>query len=93
MDGKERLVSLWRVLRLPTDAIGACSMDYDLLCPHCHVAGRGDVHLRIMEDDSGFRCAGIGHEYRWNAPHVRCAPREPARLRLPLGAMPEAAIA
>ena len=79
MDGKDRLMDLWRVLRLPNDAIRACSKDYDLLCPHCRVAGRGDVHLRILLDDSGFRCVGIGHEYRWGEPHVRCVPRQVER--------------
>lgn len=92
MDGKDRLLYLWRCLQLPTDTIGACSNDYDLLCPYCRVAGRGDVHLRILRDDSGFRCVGIGHEYRWSAPHVRCVPREPERrtAQMHVEAMPEA---
>jgi len=83
MDGKDRLLYLWRWLRLPTDAIGACSKDYDLLCPYCRVAGRGEVHLRILNDDSGFRCVGIGHEYRWSAPHIRCATPRKTEHRTP----------
>jgi len=70
MDGRDRLVYLWRLLRLPADTIGECSKDYDLLCPYCRVAGRGEVHLKILGDDSGFRCVGIGHEYRWGAPQA-----------------------
>ena len=92
MDGKDRLLYLWRWLRLPTETIGECSRDYDLLCPHCRVAGRGDVHLQILRDDSGFRCVDLGHEYRWNAPHVRCVPRESERRNapIPLGVTPAA---
>ena len=91
MDGKDRLVDLWRWLRLPTETIGECSRDYDLLCPYCRVAGRGDVHLKILGDDSGFRCVAVGHEYRWSAPHVRCVPREterrPVPVRMPMPAI------
>ena len=54
------------------------------LCPHCRVAGRGDVHLKILGDDSGFRCVAVGHEYRWNAPHLRGVAREPERRPVPV---------
>jgi hypothetical protein len=84
MDGKDRLLYLWRWLRLPSEAIGACSRDYDLLCPYCRVAGRGEVHLKILGDDSGFRCVSLGHEFRWHAPHVRVEREQPDHRLLPV---------
>lgn len=65
MNGKDRLLHLWRWLKVPSDDIRACSRDYDLLCPHCRGAGRGEIHLKVLSDDSGFRCVALGHEYRW----------------------------
>ncbi len=66
MDRRELLVHLWRHLEVAPDSIEACSRDYDLLCPHCRGSGRGEVHLKVLPDDTGFQCVGIGHEYRWH---------------------------
>jgi len=52
-------------LEVRRDVVKACAEEYDLLCPHCSMGGRGSVHLKLLPDDSGFRCTGIGHEYRW----------------------------
>jgi hypothetical protein len=73
MDSRERLIRLWMYLNVRRDVVRACAEDYDLLCPHCSMAGRGPVHLKLLPDDSGFRCMGIGHEYRWrqSRPSVR----------------------
>jgi hypothetical protein len=64
MDLRDMLIGLWTHLNLPSEAIAACSRDYDLLCPHCKMAGRGDVHLKILPDNTGFQCTVIGHKYR-----------------------------
>jgi hypothetical protein len=64
MDHRDMLIGLWHHLKLPGEAIAACSREYDLLCPHCKIAGRGDVHLRVLPDNTGFQCADIGHKYR-----------------------------
>ena len=75
MDHRERLIRLWLYLNVHRDVVNACAEDYDLLCPHCWLAGRGPVHLKLLRDDSGFRCMGIGHEYRWR--QSRAPRREP----------------
>lgn len=64
MDRRDRLIQFWRYLKVPAATIVACSEDYDLLCPHCKLEGKGDVHLVLLPDDSGFQCAGAGHQYR-----------------------------
>lgn len=64
MDHREMLIRLWHHLQLPSDTIAACSREYDLLCPHCREGGRGEVHLRVLPDDTGFQCTSIGHRYR-----------------------------
>ena len=64
MDHREMLIRLWYHLKVPDETIAACSRDYDLLCPHCREAGRGDVHLKVLPDNTGFQCTAIGHKYR-----------------------------
>lgn len=66
MELKEMLIQLWHRLQLSSDAIAACSREYDLLCPHCREAGLGEVHLKLLPDNSGFLCAAMGHRYRAN---------------------------
>jgi len=64
MDQREMLIRLWHHLRVPDETIAACAKDYDLLCPHCKVAGRGVVHLKVLPDNTGFECTAIGHKFR-----------------------------
>ncbi len=64
MDHREMLIRLWHQLNVPGETIAACSREYDLLCPHCQLAGRGAVHLVILSDNTGFQCADVGHKYR-----------------------------
>jgi hypothetical protein len=64
MDHREMLIRLWYHLNVPETTIAACSREYDLLCPHCRAAGMGDVHLRVLPDNTGFQCTGPGHKYR-----------------------------
>jgi hypothetical protein len=64
MDHRDMLIRLWHHLQVPGDIIAACSRDYDLLCPHCREAGLGEVHLRVLPDNTGFQCCAIGHCYR-----------------------------
>ena len=64
MDRRNRLIRFWQFLKIPPDTIDACSVEYDLLCPHCKLEGRGDVHLILLPDDSGFECTAVGHQYR-----------------------------
>lgn len=67
MDRKTRLIRLWQYLNIPHAVIEACSVEYDLLCPHCRLAGRGDVHVMLLPDDTGFKCGAAGHQYRSHA--------------------------
>jgi len=64
MDHKDTLIRLWKHLKVPGETIEACSKDYDLLCPHCLAAGRGEVHLKVLKDDTGFQCIANEHRYR-----------------------------
>jgi hypothetical protein len=83
MDHRERLIRLWLYLNVKRDVVNVCAEDYDLLCPHCWIAGRGPVHLKLLLDDSGFRCMGIGHEYRWRPSR---APRRESLMDMALPA-------
>jgi hypothetical protein len=71
MDHREMLIRLWHHLKVPEATIAACSREYDLLCPHCRAVGMGDVHLRILPDNTGFQCTGLGHKYRAYRTEVR----------------------
>ena len=64
MDRRNRLIRFWQFLKIPPETIDACSVEYDLLCPFCKLEGRGDVHLVLLSDDSGFECTAVGHQYR-----------------------------
>jgi hypothetical protein len=64
MDHRDMLIGLWHHLKLPGEAIAACSREYDFLCPHCRIAGKGDVHLKVLPDNTGFQCIDTGHKYR-----------------------------
>jgi hypothetical protein len=83
MDHRERLIRLWLYLNVKREVVNACAEDYDLLCPHCWIARRGPVHLKLLPDDSGFRCMGIGHEYRWRGSRI---PRRESLLDMALPA-------